>query len=81
MVINAPIQNRREPLHPYELRFLFEGEVIWTTQEMFANDLDALEETAKLAVAHDVQIWQGVRLVVHIKKGDQPLAATDPVRA
>lgn len=64
----------------YELRFIADGEVIWTTEEAFRDDLDALDEARLVAVAHDVQIWQGVKLVAHVKMGDEPLNIGDPVR-
>ena len=67
-------------MRPYEFRFVSDGVVIWTSQEVFADDLDALEEAALLAVAHDVQVWQGVQLVAHVNKGNEPLGIVDPVR-
>ena len=67
-------------MRPYEFRFLSDGLVIWTSQEVFADDLDALEEARLLAVAHDVQVWQVVQLVAHVKRGDEPLGVADPIR-
>jgi hypothetical protein len=67
------VQKRR-----YEFRFLYDGEVIWTAQEVFADDLDALDEACLFAVAHDVQVWQGVTLVAHVKMGNKPLNERDP---
>jgi hypothetical protein len=52
--------------------------VIWTAEEAFANDLDALDEPGLLANAHDVEGWQETTLVAYVKKGDEPLAVRDP---
>jgi len=64
----------------YELRFISRGEAIWTTQEIFRDDLVALDAARRLAVRHDVQVWQGVKLVAHVRVGDKPLNIGDPIR-
>lgn len=75
-----PLQAGEHTLSYYELRFIADGEVIWTMQEVFPDDLDALDEARIVAVAHDVQVWQGVKLIAHVKIGDKPLNVGDPVR-
>lgn len=41
------------------------------------DDLDALEKAEKLCEIYAVEIWQGVRRVAQVKKGNVALNASD----
>ena len=41
------------------------------------DDLAALAEAERLSSAHTVELWEGIRRVARVKKGNVALACTD----
>jgi hypothetical protein len=53
---------------PYEFRTIFHGKTIWTVEQYFLDDSEALAYAAKANVLFETQVWKStVRLtrVIH----------------
>jgi len=62
----------------YEFKFIRDdGETISTVEQLFGDDLDALDNARTLVAKSDVQIWQGGMKIARIKKGNAALNARD----
>lgn len=62
----------------FELRFLDRLDVaVLKRAYMGADDLAALAEAERLSATHTIEVWDGIRKVARVKKGNVPLAFTD----
>ena len=62
----------------FELRFLDKLDVIVLMRAyMGADDLAALAEAERLSATHTIEVWDGIRKVARVKKGNVPLTFTD----
>jgi hypothetical protein len=62
----------------FELRFLDRAESVVRTQMVVVqDDLDALSEAERRAGSYTVEIFDGLRKVARVKKGNASLNSTD----
>ncbi len=62
----------------FELRFLDRADSVVRTQVVvLQDDLDALSEAERRAGSYTVEIFDGVRKVARVKKGNASLNSTD----
>jgi len=65
-------------MRQFQLRFLDRFDFVVLTRAVSApDDLDALTEAEKLSVTHTIEVWDGMRKVARVKKGNAPVAASD----
>ena len=68
----------RRTVSHFELRFLDRLDVpILKRSYSGLDDLAALAEAQRLSVTHTIEVWDGMRKVARVKKGNVPLAWTD----
>jgi hypothetical protein len=60
----------------YKLSLLRDGELVKRVWHDLADDLHALELARTFCRDHVVEVYEGVRLVARVKKGDEPLNVT-----
>jgi VCBS repeat-containing protein len=63
----------------YRFTFHADGKAQYSTDHQFEDDLDALDAARLLSDLFSIEIWDGARLIAHVKKGNEPLNAQDPV--
>ena len=62
----------------FELRFLDRLEVPVLVRAYTAyDDLAALAEAERLSVTHTIEVWEGIRKIARIKKGNAALTYID----
>jgi hypothetical protein len=62
----------------FELRFLDRLDVIIVTRSYIGpDDLAALAEAERVSATHTIEVWEGIRKVARVKKGNVPLSFTD----
>ncbi|MBN9546269.1 MAG: hypothetical protein J0I19_12405 [Alphaproteobacteria bacterium] len=62
----------------YQFRFLDKFDfVVVMRVETVPDDLDALAEAEKLSLTHTIEVWDGVRKVARVKKGNVPPVSMD----
>jgi hypothetical protein len=61
----------------YRFDFRLDGAVLHSAEHQFDDDLDALDEAARLSEDFEIEIVSGERFVARVKKGDEPLSARD----
>ena len=65
-------------MHIFELRFHDRLNVpIFKRTFLGRDDLTALAEAERLSATHTIEIWDGVRRVARVKKGNLPLTSID----
>lgn len=64
----------------FELRFLDRLDVVILMRPyMGADDLAALAEAERLSLTHTIEVWDGIRKVARVKKGNAALGIRDRV--
>ena len=53
------------------------GEIAQSQYCACADDLDALDKAEKLSAANAVDVWDGSRRVLHVKRGNQMATPAD----
>jgi hypothetical protein len=62
----------------YELHFLDKLDfVVFVRAYTSDDDLGALEQAERLSITHTIEIWDGLRKVARIKKGNASLQTGD----
>lgn len=62
----------------FELRFLDRLDVVIVMRPYIgADDLAALAEAQRVSATHTIEVWDGIRKVARVKKGNVPLSFTD----
>jgi|KBSSwiStaDraftv2_1062776.scaffolds.fasta_scaffold6637187_1 hypothetical protein len=62
----------------FELRFHDKLNVVVLLRGYSAgDDLAALAEAERLSATHTIEVWEGIRKVARVKKGNAALASTD----
>ncbi|HEY2009501.1 MAG TPA: hypothetical protein VGH23_10960 [Rhizomicrobium sp.] len=62
----------------FELRFLDRLDVVIVMRSYIgADDLAALAEAQRVSATHTIEVWDGIRKVARVKKGNVPLSFTD----
>lgn len=62
----------------FELRFLDKLDVVIVVRTYSGrDDLAALAEAQRQSTAHVIEVWQGLRRVARVKKGNAALSWTD----
>jgi hypothetical protein len=53
----------------YTFDYRLDGEILYTAQHAFRDDLGAMEMARRLAEKYEVEIWLHERLLAHVNKG------------
>ena len=62
----------------FELRFLDKLDVVIVRRAYSgSDDLAALAEAQRQSVTHAIEVWEGLRKVARVKKGNAALSWTD----
>lgn len=54
-----------------------EGEIAESQFHLCADDLDALDKAEALSAANAVDVWDGARRVLHVKRGNRMATPSD----
>jgi len=65
-------------MRSYRFTFRSDGKKQYSTDHQFKDDLDALDAARLLSEYFSIEIWDGAKLIAHVKKGNEPLNAQDP---
>ena len=62
----------------YKLYFIQDdGHIFRAEDHVFEDDLSALKTAEERASEHEIEVWQQGRMVLRVKKGNEPLYAGD----
>lgn len=65
-------------MHHFEIRFHDKLDVAILRRTYIGDDdLAALVEAERLSKTHTIEVWEGIRKVARVKKGNAALASTD----
>ena len=66
------------PVMHFEFRFHDKLDIVILTRSYIgADDLAALAEAQRLSATHTIEVWDGIRKVARVKKGNLPLSWSD----
>ena len=66
-------------MRSYKFTFRSDGDVAYSTDHQFKDDLDALDAARLLSEYFSIEIWDGTKLIANVKKGNAPLNVQDRV--
>jgi hypothetical protein len=65
------------PLLIYTFNYRFDGEIAYSAEHPFTDDLEALDTAEQLAAHFEIEVFNGDRFVARVNKGSRALNTQD----